>query len=993
MTGYAGYSDMRTIIKFDPDGGRPYMKILDNVPGAGFIAETLLNMAQNGNERPVIVAGDLSGMGEFNNRYGREAADEAIEKALEVFVKEFEPEELAAGSPSGDEMWGVMIGDIETEKIIYRLSEVLKKLNMLGHRAGNDVVGLNAKFYVGRKSFAEVEKHLKYHPETGLELPPGVIAVEGALLNSRRDVIIKPKEVSSEKIVFKIAGSVDKRNSQNQRRNFKEGHSNGIAPKEKAGAYTEKARVLTGREKEIFADALEREASVYPERFRFAFNALKKLIDTFGAGAGGSSARPPERVSDGKTQKFQAAKKGRAPMSNLKLLPEPESLLYARDLKLLKAEDAAGLFYELKNRDREKFVTLMLDGNDEIIAAELVSVGTLNSSLVHPREVFKLPLALGARKLVLAHNHPSGDEKPSGEDISLTKRLREVAKSLDIEIKFHIVIGDDKYTALFADGETEEGELKKTPEVYPVVRYEGAAAPDVPDDKAAHPDAIRTPADAVGFVRPLFKNTGTAALAIFMDSRNMVVSVDFIDPALGEAAKSEIIRLAMLANAAGFIVCSNFGADDKKIKELKKGGDISGIEMMDFIVLNKGGGFKTYVSKKADGVISEGKLNYETARGNRSVGHPQDGGGDGSARGNASGRSASGGEPEKLVPSSAREQNREGTVMIKVSEQAAKGSYAAKIAGLDEKYGVKREFLKSHLEPTKRKGFAELSISPDDIAKGDIVSLKIVRFGGGEARENFYRVVSEPSDNAALHDIVRKIPGGLEEVKKMLAQNPEAAGMDNDGDIFGKEDTPIFSEDPRAVATAIGSGGDGGDSTERYSSDDDLIVTKGSLRKSYAAIITGAEPDGRLKRDFVSFYKEGALRVAASNVKQGDVVSMKIIRAGQEPGEAKEHYYQITKEPDGETQMHKIVRKITRDEVVSLVSLKAAGGNADESQTGVSSKGVNAETFPEDDAPFLSEDSPDDGISFDGGGGSGDEETGDSSRRSGGKPRGRGRAM
>ncbi|MDI6758000.1 MAG: hypothetical protein QME32_08290, partial [Endomicrobiia bacterium] len=372
------------------------------------------------------------------------------------------------------------------------------------------------------------------------------------------------------------------------------------------------------------------------------------------------------------------------------------------------------------------------------------------------------------------------------------------------------------------------------------------------------------------------------------------------------------------------IVCSNYEVDDKKIKELCRNGDLSGIEMLDFIVLDKNSGLKSYVSKKAQGVIREEKNIYghgaedadEKKTGVYAI-HPE---------------RVSGGRRrpamENLRDSSVNGESKstkEAGAMIKVTDSAAKGSYVAKITGIDEKYGVKREFLYTGLDWTKKKGIAGLSIRPEDIASGDIIALKIVKSPEDkDAKEHFYRIVSEPADNAALHNIVKKIPGGIEEVKKMLAQNGEAASMSGDeagaqnDDIFGDPNTPIFNDSD-----------DGNADTEDPFMGDDLIVTKGSLRKSYVALITGAEADGRFKRDFVSFYKEGALRVSASNIKQGDVVAMKIIRAGQKPGEAKECYYKIIKDPAEENQMHKVVQKITREDVVSLLAGKSAGVSED----------------------------------------------------------------
>ncbi|TLM97475.1 hypothetical protein FDZ73_24970, partial [bacterium] len=81
-----------------------------------------------------------------------------------------------------------------------------------------------------------------------------------------------------------------------------------------------------------------------------------------------------------------------------------------------------------------------------------VSIGSLNASLVHPRELFKNAIKKSAAALILVHNHPSGDPSPSREDIDVTRRLAEAGKLLGIEILDHVIIGDLKYVSLKEKG-------------------------------------------------------------------------------------------------------------------------------------------------------------------------------------------------------------------------------------------------------------------------------------------------------------------------------------------------------------------------------------------------------------------------------------------------------------------------------------------------------------------------------------------------------------
>ena len=104
----------------------------------------------------------------------------------------------------------------------------------------------------------------------------------------------------------------------------------------------------------------------------------------------------------------------------------------------------------LNGVDREHFVVILLNRKNGIIGINTVSVGDLSSSIVHPREVFKPAIVAGAASIILAHNHPSGDPKPSLDDVRVTKRIKEAGDILGIEVLDHIIIGDGCYESLKA---------------------------------------------------------------------------------------------------------------------------------------------------------------------------------------------------------------------------------------------------------------------------------------------------------------------------------------------------------------------------------------------------------------------------------------------------------------------------------------------------------------------------------------------------------------
>ena len=99
----------------------------------------------------------------------------------------------------------------------------------------------------------------------------------------------------------------------------------------------------------------------------------------------------------------------------------------------------------LSGKDKEHFMILHLDSKNRVIKDEIISIGILNASLVHPREVFKSAIKESANAIVLVHNHPSGDAEPSKVDEDVTNRLNETGKLLKIKIIDHVIIGKDNY--------------------------------------------------------------------------------------------------------------------------------------------------------------------------------------------------------------------------------------------------------------------------------------------------------------------------------------------------------------------------------------------------------------------------------------------------------------------------------------------------------------------------------------------------------------------
>jgi DNA repair protein RadC len=112
----------------------------------------------------------------------------------------------------------------------------------------------------------------------------------------------------------------------------------------------------------------------------------------------------------------------------------------------------------LTGQDREIFITINIDNSKQINSINVVSMGTLNNTIIHPREIFKSAILSNADSIILAHNHPSGNPEPSYEDSQITCRLFECGDLLDIKVLDHIILGDGKYSHCikFENGKKKE---------------------------------------------------------------------------------------------------------------------------------------------------------------------------------------------------------------------------------------------------------------------------------------------------------------------------------------------------------------------------------------------------------------------------------------------------------------------------------------------------------------------------------------------------------
>lgn len=121
-------------------------------------------------------------------------------------------------------------------------------------------------------------------------------------------------------------------------------------------------------------------------------------------------------------------------------------------IRINSPEDIVKVLGFIRNRKREHFVALYLDAENKLITQKIISVGTINASLVHPREVFYPAIHHRAVAVIVAHNHPSGNAAPSHHDIEVTKKLLQAGEILNIDLLDHIIITRNNYTSLKEKG-------------------------------------------------------------------------------------------------------------------------------------------------------------------------------------------------------------------------------------------------------------------------------------------------------------------------------------------------------------------------------------------------------------------------------------------------------------------------------------------------------------------------------------------------------------
>lgn len=178
--------------------------------------------------------------------------------------------------------------------------------------------------------------------------------------------------------------------------------------------------------------------------------AEKLLIACKGQGLSGICGLSPQELSGIKGIGLVKAITVSAALElGLRLAEEPSR----RKMVIHSPQDVADyVMPRLRYETKEHFLAMLLNTKNCVLATPVISIGSLNASIVHPREVFAEAIKYSAAAMVLVHNHPSGDPTPSREDILVTQKLMQAGEIMDIAVLDHIIIGDSKYISVKEKG-------------------------------------------------------------------------------------------------------------------------------------------------------------------------------------------------------------------------------------------------------------------------------------------------------------------------------------------------------------------------------------------------------------------------------------------------------------------------------------------------------------------------------------------------------------
>lgn len=156
-------------------------------------------------------------------------------------------------------------------------------------------------------------------------------------------------------------------------------------------------------------------------------------------------------------EKYQKLKNQvmKMPISFIKRLEKDLHVQLVKEAVSIKTPEAVyhSSLYKYRNKKQEHFIVLLLDGKNEVIKTHVATIGLLNSSQVHPREVFVEAIKRRSASIIIAHNHPSGLNTPSREDLAITKRIKEAGELIGITVLDHIIFSKTGFHSMLENGQ------------------------------------------------------------------------------------------------------------------------------------------------------------------------------------------------------------------------------------------------------------------------------------------------------------------------------------------------------------------------------------------------------------------------------------------------------------------------------------------------------------------------------------------------------------
>jgi len=252
-------------------------------------------------------------------------------------------------------------------------------------------------------------------------------------------------------------------------------------------------------------------------------------------------------------------------------------------------EDVAQVFADLTDSDREKSYVLGTK-NGEVVGIHCAHIGNVDSSIIDPKDMMKVPLLSGADTVYLIHNHPTGDSTPSQPDVAVTERFRDVADHMGMRFGGHVVIGDNEYTALNGNGSIVE--FNKNMDRSKIMRTEQAPIYETYQEKDASVPGPRM--NGVDDVKDYIKNNlsihdaDKAIYIIGVDTKNGITHAEPLDVTLSpNKLRKKALESLIKANSKSFFMYTGFGSSEVMHNAgIQDASKTLGIQLYDVIVPN-----------------------------------------------------------------------------------------------------------------------------------------------------------------------------------------------------------------------------------------------------------------------------------------------------------------------------------------------------------------------------------------------------------------------